>query len=150
MPYDGGLHRIEAPLLLSRRYRLVGAPPPDAAHVTVVAQDRFAGATCVVKLAAAGSAAAEELSREAGTLGELGHPRLLELTGVVDGMDAPSLGGRVAGFATRWVDGLPLTEALSGHERPDRLAAFAQLVDVTGYLHRRGLLHLDLKPSNAL
>ena len=56
----------------------------------------------------------------------------------------------MSGFATRWVDGLPLTAALAHQDRASRLAAFAQLVDVTGYLHRRGLLHLDLKPENAL
>lgn len=80
-------------MLLTRRYRLVGSPPAGAAHVTVVAQDRFAGATCVLKLASTASGAADELAREASVLAELAHPRLLELTSIVSGMDAPSMGG---------------------------------------------------------
>lgn len=59
-------------------------------------------------------------------------------------------GTPVAGFATRWIDGLPLTDGAAPLPLPARLALFVQLLDAVGFLHRQGVLHLDLKPSNTL
>ena len=64
---------------------------------------------------------------------------------------ADEAGGElVTGFSTNWVDGEPFLEALRDRSLADRLVAFGGLLDAVGYLHRSGLLHLDVKPDNAL
>ena len=50
-----------------------------------------------------------------------------------------------------YVDGCTLAEYLAGH--PDKAArerVFEQLLSATGYLHKAGVLHNDLKPDNIL
>lgn len=113
------------------------------------ARDRITGSICVLKLAPAGTTGGERLLREAALLAELSHPRLVpcvdrfsELQGFGDG---PS-----AGFAMPWLDAARLDEATERLDLPGRLAIFAGVLDAVGYLHERGVLHLDLKPTNVL
>lgn len=142
---------------LETRYRVVVPGPGEggdrADHVVAIAQDRLLGSTVVLKLASVGTAAAAELEEEGGRLVALGHPALLELT---DRFTCEAqLGGdgelrQVTGFATRWVDGVPFDAAVRELAREAALARFARLLDVVDYLHRRGLIHLDIKSDNVL
>ena len=49
--------------------------------------------------------------------------------------------------ATRYVDGGNVA-TLAG--RPDRLAALRQIADALDYIHRKGIVHCDVKPANIL
>ncbi|MFZ5481766.1 MAG: protein kinase domain-containing protein [Myxococcota bacterium] len=115
-----------------------------------LAKDRALDETCVLKLAPAGSEDAEALRREAVALADLAHPRLVQLVCRVEDTRFGKDDTRLTGFATRWVDGRPLQEELAQKPLAAVLDAFGQLVDATAYLHRCGLLHLDLKPENAI
>lgn len=142
---------------LALRYRLVGpqGQPPGGERVDRalwIAQDRLTGGTVVLKCARMGTAAADELVAEGGRLASLAHPGLVQLADRfvdVEGLGALS-GVAVVGFASRWVDGTPFDEAVRGLPVDRAMALFSKLLDVVDYLHRRGLLHLDLKPDNAL
>ncbi len=112
-----------------------------------VAEDRLLGGAVVVKGALAGTRSAAEHSREGALLADLRHPNIVPLVDFVQGAHAPD-GATVTGFATRWVDGDPLGASLASLPLETRCAAFADVVCVVAWLHRRGLLHLDLKPSN--
>jgi len=136
---------------LDRRFWPIGARRNSADRVPIVARDRIAGGTCVLKLAPTSSPGlADELRQEGRQLALLEHPWLLPLRARFDNVADPWGEGSVAGFATPWIDGDPLTTALQDAPLEGRLAAFARLLDVVGYLHRSGVLHLDLKPDNAL
>ncbi len=115
-----------------------------------VAQDRILGRTVVLKLADAGTSAADELRAEGRLLVALEHPDLVAIHDRF--LDRPGLvpGERVTGFATSWVDGRSLTDAVRTAPLAARMQRFGQLVDVVAYLHQRGVLHLDLKPANTL
>ncbi len=109
------------------------------------------GGTCVLKYTAASNVAlADELRAEGLQLSRLQHPSLLPLRVRFDGVSDPWGEGSVVGFATPWIDGDPLTTALQSSSLEERLQVFSLLLDVVGYLHRSGVLHLDLKPDNAL
>lgn len=135
---------------LSQRYLPIGGPRGSATRPVRIAQDRFLATTVVLKLAAAETSDATSLRNEGRQLSDLAHPRLVQLTHRFDdaaGFDGPGL---VSGFATRWVDGEPITAALSRRSLGERIVAFGELLNVVDYLHRRRLLHLDLKPLNVL
>jgi DNA-binding NtrC family response regulator/tetratricopeptide (TPR) repeat protein/predicted Ser/Thr protein kinase len=94
--------------------------------------------------------APEEILREFRILRELRHP------GIARAFDF----GRLAGsgqtyFTMEYVEGRSLEKESTALRRELRggnpaplLAVFVQIASALGYLHRRGLLHLDLKPSN--
>ena len=136
---------------LDRRFWAVGPRRSAIERAPVVARDRIAGGTVVLKYTPASrDELARELRAEGARLSELSHPSLLGLRARFDGVRDPWGNDRVVGFATPWIDGTTLIQGLIEHPRAVRLAAFAHLLDVTHYLHRRGLLHLDLKPDNIL
>lgn len=128
------------------------AGPAPAGRRVLVASDTLLGETVVLKVAPADAPAAADLHAEAALLAELAHPALVRLhavlppTASIRGLDGPH-----TGFATRWVEGVPLDEGLGPASDPAAaLHRFAALLGPVEYLHRRGLLHLDLKPANAL
>ena len=133
---------------LAERYRAIAAVSRPSLRTPWIVQDRILGTTCVLKMAPSGTAGAEELLAEGGRLAALQHPHLVPVTHRFSG-DLDLQGEqRVCGFATPWIDGAPITEALAAEPLAVRLTAFGQLLDAVTYLHRRGLLHLDLKPDN--
>ena len=136
---------------LDRRFWAVGPRRPAGERTPVVARDRIAGGTVVLKYAPSSrDELARELRAEGARLSELSHPSLLPLRARFDGVRDPWGDDRVVGFATPWIDGANLIDGLAEQPIAVRLTAFAQLLDVSQYMHRRGLLHLDLKPDNVL
>ncbi len=134
---------------LSQRYRAVGGAQQSADRSLVVVRDRLLGGTSVLKLAPwSHTERANELRDEGALLASLSHPNLLRLQHRFDGVMGLWDEGPVVGFASPWVDGDPLIRGLSAAPLSTRLVAFAEVLEAVGYLHRRGVLHLDLKPDN--
>lgn len=138
-------------LSLSARYRPVVRNPLGAGRAAVVVQDRVLGGLCVLKLAPDQSPEGQQLREEGALLSSLAHPHLIQLVDRFRALPLAWAGAEpVSGFVTRWVDGAQLAVALQDRGVEERLRAFAELVSVVGYLHRREILHLDLKPENVL
>lgn len=137
-------------LNLTLRYKPVLQRSEAAAGATMLVRDRILGGMCMLKLASAGTTEAERLRAEGALLADLAHPHLISVLDRFTGAQGWEAEERRTGFATRWVDGGSLTAALRERPLAERLSAFAALLDAVGYLHRRGLLHLDLKPDNVL
>lgn len=135
---------------IGARYRRLATLSEGAGRVTVTAQDRLLGLPRVLKLAVEGTPAAVLLRAEADRLAALHHPGLVGLVDRLEGVTGLDPGGPVSGFAMAWIDGEPLGRGLAELPLPARLQAFGALVEVVEYLHRCGLLHLDIKPGNVL
>ena len=135
---------------LSARYKTALPAAPASCGTTITVADRLLGGHCVLKLAPAGSQDAELLHAEGLLLEDLQHPGIAVVMDRFSNAEGLHSSERVTGFATRWIDGGSITSALAGRPLKDRLAAFAALVNAVGYLHRRDLVHLDLKPDNVL
>jgi transcriptional regulator with GAF, ATPase, and Fis domain/serine/threonine protein kinase/tetratricopeptide (TPR) repeat protein len=91
---------------------------------------------------------AEQLLAEARVLARYGHRNLVPLHEVITNAQVGR--ERVAGFATAAIDGVPLPTGLAYASVLQVAEALAGLVDCVHYLHKVGLLHLDLKPDNVL
>jgi DNA-binding NtrC family response regulator/tetratricopeptide (TPR) repeat protein len=135
--------------VLDLRSRYLRANDGAAQTGVCLAQDRVTGLMVVLKLASSGSDPARALELEGRLLADLEHPRLVTLTDRFVGLTGFD-GGPVTGLATRWVDGPDLREAALGLPLEGRMRLFAGVLDAVAYLHRRGLLHLDLKPENVV
>lgn len=123
---------------------------PDPTSPTPLVLDQLTGSRRVLKLAEAGSPQARALAQEAEVLADLAHPSLVQLTDRFDDVAGFTSSERVSGLATAWIPGRTLAAALRDSGVLERMTAFGRLVDAVAYLHRRGVLHLDLKPANAV
>jgi serine/threonine protein kinase len=94
--------------------------------------------------AAAASAARQRALREACALSRIRHPNVVSL------YDYSESGGWFC-LVLPYIRGGTLKQRLI-HPLPARLAAglVATIAGAVGFIHERGLLHLDLKPSNIL
>jgi DNA-binding NtrC family response regulator/tetratricopeptide (TPR) repeat protein len=131
------------------RYQRLAEAASGPGRVVVRCADQLTGSVSVLKYAEVGSEAASALRDEADLLVGLGHPELVHLVDRFTEVSGPE-GARVTGFATGWVDGEPLVRAASRLPIDARVAAFGGIMRAVDYLHRRGLLHLDLKPANTV
>lgn len=138
---------------MSSRYRVLRtllAGERGSRQVRLV-QDVLRGEVVVLKSAGADAEAAPRLLAEGALHASVAHPALVPLLHRFVAVPGPAAGeGLITGFATRWVDGEPFVAALAERSLVERVAALARLLQGVGYLHRRGVLHLDLKPDNAL
>jgi serine/threonine protein kinase len=83
------------------------------------------------------------LMREARLVASLSHP------GVVAVHDMVLAGDRI--FVVQdYIDGLTLGEWQAGASLPDVLRVYAHVASALAYVHGRGLVHRDLKPTNVL
>ncbi|HEX5033882.1 MAG TPA: protein kinase, partial [bacterium] len=96
-----------------------------------------------------GGQSSGELKRELNFLTRCSHPHLVkvvdflpEVTGI-KGVDESG-----PGLVLEYLSGSGLAEALESAPPEDWIQAFAQALSALAYLHRRGLRHGDLKPSN--
>ncbi len=84
-------------------------------------------------------------SREIRSLARLRHPHVIPIRSE----------GEVFGhayFVTPWIDGLPLHEHVKQRKLTvsARLKILESVCSAVGHAHKRGVMHLDLKPSNVL
>ena len=130
---------------LGRRYRALRRLGAGGTGTVFLVRDEYLGREVALKWARkkhAGLVEAEELMREFALLSELEHPRLVRVH------DFGSLRGRPF-FTSDYVPGGSLGSRDVSNDA-ERLALAARLAEALAFLHRSGLLHLDLKPANII
>jgi DNA-binding NtrC family response regulator/tetratricopeptide (TPR) repeat protein len=85
----------------------------------------------------------EQFQREFTLLAQLEHP------GIARAYDFGYLGRR-AYFTSEFIPGAPLSETIPIQDISQVLAHALDLADSLSFLHRSGILHLDIKPSNII
>ncbi len=116
-----------------------------------LARDRIDGSSVALKICR-DAAAPTRFTREFRVLRDLRHPAIVQ---ALDFGVMPDSGS--AYVALEHVEGRSLDEEIKSYSRPlsadDRahlVRVLAELADALVYIHRRRILHLDLKPSNMI
>jgi serine/threonine protein kinase len=114
------------------------------------AVDLSSGAACAVKIPlpvyTSGVGSWSMFQREAEIGAQLDHPSLLKF------VDLPSAPRR-SYVVTEFVSGSSLATLIGGGKRiveAEALGLMSQLCDAVAHLHRRGIVHYDLKPANVI
>lgn len=95
--------------------------------------------------------ALRRFAQESRALARLQHPGIAQVIGSGQ-LQVERAGGPVTVpyFAMELVEGVPITEGVSGLGIPARLELLAQVCDAVEHAHQRGVIHRDLKPANIL
>jgi hypothetical protein len=123
---------------------VIGRGATGTVHLAI---QRSVGRTVAVKrVRCERSGAIARLRHEAALLAALDHPHIIRLIDIVDDGDGVALVMPVASGGS-----LASLIASRGELAEDEVAAIgARLADALASAHRRGLLHLDVKPDNVL
>ena len=146
----------EPPALLGGRYRIVREIARGGMATVYLADDPKHGRSVAVKVLhdeVAQAIGSERFVREIEIAAGLSHPHILPLhdSGEVqpDDDDAPSL----LYFVAPYVSGESLRDRLSREPRlaPDEAIRLGREIALAlDYAHRKGVVHLDIKPANIL
>lgn len=95
---------------------------------------------------------ARRLAEEADLLGRLRHPGIAQVfgSGSAPALDASGRQFEQPFIAMELVEGRGLLEHVRGLDLRERLTLMADVCDAIQHAHQRGVVHLDLKPSNIL
>ncbi|MBF4625312.1 serine/threonine-protein kinase [Clavibacter sp. VKM Ac-2872] len=138
--------------LLAGRYRISGLLGRGGMATVYRASDETLGREVAVKVFATDSADPAEVERQEGEvrmLAGLSHPGLVTLFDVGDDV----VRDRVLAFIVmEIVDGTTLADRMKEGPLPGPEVARIGgiLSDALGYIHRRGVVHRDVKPANVL
>lgn len=132
---------------IQERYRVLQELQSSGHRRLLTARDRWLGCVVVLKLAELPGDASRALNDEGELLTRLRHPHLVRFLDRIPELRLAD-GSLFSGFSMEWLDGDPLTVGVAEFSLEQKLQAFGQLVAAVGYLHRREMLHLDLKPDN--
>jgi len=127
-------------------YRILGFLGAGGMGTVWKAQHRVLGRDVAIKrLSDAASAGVpfERFRNEARLHGALNHPRIAQLYDFLDDGGVPCI-------VMEYIDGPTIEALLKSGRLPvgTVLSIMTSLADTVGYLHRRGILHRDIKASN--
>ncbi len=147
------------PVVVNGRYRLIGKLGQGSTGMVLLAEDQLQEnrllALKALGAAASASDAVALFKHEFRALKDLCHPHLAEVYdfGVVTSLDPwdagpPGLPVRAGFYTMEHVPGEDFLSATSGLDFPELIDLAAQVCRGLEYIHARGLVHYDVKPSN--
>ncbi len=142
-----GASPVEVPFELPPRWRVARRLGTGGQAEVWLAQDLELGEWVAVKLFRddLGETQRERLRREVRLGRSLSHPGLVRVFELIEA------GGRLA-VVMEWISGGTLADRLDDGPLPigQVLAVADEVLDALAYLHGRGVVHRDVKPSNLL
>ena len=148
---DRAIERLRAAAAwpeLDARYSIIGVAGHGGMGTVYVARDHVLEREVAVKVldvADQQGSRASRLQKEARILARLDHP------GIVPIHDAGTLPDGRTFYVMKLIQGRRLDHFLaSPASLPERLTAFARVLDAVAFAHAHGVVHRDLKPENVM